>query len=174
MKDIFTIPVEYKEFNRKNVLTLLEPLRNLDHEECIIVYINGDYGIGTIECIQDVTKNSQRSSTDVNMRKIFETLQTKNVNSIMLVHNHPDERYTPIPSPNDINFTARLQDFCEDFYVDVIDSLILSKNSEFYFDDHDMIIYPFSDLISEPWFRRQIIFRPLSKIFPKLRKYCFF
>ena len=174
MKDILTIPVKLQKLERENILKLLKEMRTLDHEEAAIIYIKGDYADGIIKSIQFVSKNQEKFSTDVDMKKLIVPLLTEGVDSIILVHNHPDEEFTPVPSTNDINFTNELIGICEDFGVDVIDSLIISKNSEFFFDDHDLIIEPTIDKLTELGLFRQFLFRSLSKIFPKFKKYCFF
>lgn len=174
MKDILVIPEKYQKLERENILALLEPMRNLPKEEAAIVCCKGDYAVGTIKKIYFVTKESKKRKALVDTEKLVGLISDKDFDSFIFVHNHPDEPYTPLPSPPDIDFTKYMQQLCDDHNVDVIDSVILAKNSEFFFDDMDLIINPSFDQINKHLLLKQALFRFLSIFFPKFKKYCFF
>lgn len=174
MKDILVIPEKYQKLERENILALLEPMRNLPKEEAAIVCCKGDYAVGTIKKIYFVTKESKKRKALIDMEKLVSLISDKDFVSLILVHNHPDEPYTPLPSLPDIDFTENLLQVCNDYNVDVIDSVILAKNSEFFFDNMDMIINPNIDQIDKRLLLKQALFRFLSIFFPKFKKYCFF
>lgn len=174
MEDILVIPEKYQKLERKNILTLLETMRNLPKEEAAVVCCKGDYAVGTIKKIYFVTKESKKREVLIDMEKLINLISDKDFDSFIFVHNHPGELYTPLPSPPDIDFTKYLLQVCDDYNVDVIDSVILAENSEFFFDDMDMIINPSEEQLDDRWLLKQALFRLLSKFFPRFRKYCFF
>ena len=73
----------------------------------------------------------------VHPREVFKEAITHNASSVILVHNHPSG--DPEPSDDDLKITKKLVESGKILSIDVIDHIIIGKNSYYSFKDKELI-----------------------------------
>lgn len=98
-------------------------LENISHEEVVVLYMNVR---GELVESKTITKGNV-SSTYCDNREIVKWALKLSCYNIYVIHNHPTG--DPTPSEGDIVFTRNLLAYCKNLEVNVIDHLIIGKNS---------------------------------------------
>ena len=110
------------------VFQLMQPtLRNLDHEECWVLFLNGKsrligkelVGVGSME------------KTVIDSRKILKRAIEKQSRHVILVHNHPGG--SPEPSQADIRQTDILRRALSAVEITLTDHIVIADNQFFSF-----------------------------------------
>ena len=114
----------------KKVCRMMLPcMRDLDHEECWVIFLNHSNRLITKERMtsggQDVTIIDKR----IIIRRALELKAT----SLILVHNHPSG--SPTPSPEDIKQTRELSKALKSCDLGLLDHVIIAGNGYFSFSD---------------------------------------
>ena len=116
--------------NSTEAVNILYPdLRNLDHEEAWVIFLNAD---NKVICKEMVTKGTL-TSTPLDARVVLKRSLMNNAASIILAHNHPSGN--PYPSESDIKQTKTLRSACDLLSVNLLDHIIVSEESYFSFTD---------------------------------------
>lgn len=104
-------------------------LRDLDHEECWIMYLNKNNRLISMEKLSSGGINV----TVMDIKIILKKAMAKLAASIVLVHNHPGGLRTPCK--DDIIQTQRLKEAAKTCDICLMDHLIIAGNSYFSFAD---------------------------------------
>lgn len=113
--------------NAKDVAAQLTDIRNLKKEHFVVLYLNAKNQLVHKEIISMGTLNANL----VHPREVFEPALKHSTVQIIAAHNHPSG--DPKPSEDDIEITKRLTEAGKMMGVEVIDHVIISKNSHFSF-----------------------------------------
>jgi DNA repair protein RadC len=112
---------------------MLPLMRDLDHEECWVLFLNKSNGLLAKERMttggQDFTLLDRR----VVIRRVIERKAT----SIILVHNHPSGN--PLPSVEDINQTRELHRALSSCGLQLLDHIIVAGGSYYSFSDEHVV-----------------------------------
>jgi DNA repair protein RadC len=112
---------------------MLPLMRDLDHEECWVLFLNKSNGLLAKERMttggQDFTLLDRR----VVIRRVIERKAT----SIILVHNHPSGN--PLPSVEDINQTRELHRALSSCGLQLLDHIIVAGGSYYSFSDERVV-----------------------------------
>ncbi|MEM2174326.1 MAG: DNA repair protein RadC [Candidatus Micrarchaeia archaeon] len=110
-EDVFKlIRSKLKDYNKEHFYIIALNARN---------YIISEISIGTL------------NTSLVHPREVFAEVIRQRANSIILVHNHPSG--DPEPSKDDIEITKRLQEAGKLLGIEILDHIIITKNSYFSF-----------------------------------------
>lgn len=114
----------------KEVFRLMIPhMKNLDHEECWIMFLNrANYLIS-----KEKISIGGVDSTTVDNRTILRKAIEKKASGIILVHNHPSG--SPVPGTADINATKSLDRALKACDISLLDHVIIAEDSYFSFAD---------------------------------------
>lgn len=117
----------------KAVYRLMFPqLRNLDHEECWVIFLNRANFLISKERISSGGLDSTTIDTKVILRKALE----KKASGIILIHNHPSG--SPLPGTADINATRVLDKAMKACGISLIDHVITTDESYYSFADEEV------------------------------------
>lgn len=118
----------------KTVYSLMLPhMRNLEHEECWILFLNkANFLIGK-ECLS----HGGMESTVIDMRIILRKALEKKACGIILVHNHPSG--SSIPGTADINQTRLLQTALKTCDINLIDHVVVANDNYYSFADCEQV-----------------------------------
>jgi len=117
-----------------NVVKLLRPLmKNLDHEECWILYLNRANRVVQRERISV----GGMSSTIMDTKLIIRHALNKFACGMILAHNHPSG--TPYPGTQDKKQTKILQDAAAFFDISILDHIIITRDKYYSFCDHNLL-----------------------------------
>ena len=120
--------------NRNDVVALFAPLiGSLDHEEMWVLYLTSSNSI--IERRRISIGGSSALTTDFKL--ILRHALNLVASSIIVVHNHPSG--CSEPSEEDRRFTARLKEAAALLDVQLLDHIIISRNSSFSFRSSDLL-----------------------------------
>ncbi len=108
-------------------------LRDLNHEECWVLYLNRANKLIAKERLSI----GGISSTIVDVKIVVRNALDKLASSIILVHNHPSGN--PNPGENDKMQTKLLKDAASLFDITLLDHLIIAGDGYFSFADDGMI-----------------------------------
>lgn len=118
----------------ESVLEAIEPyLRDLDHEECWVLYINAANRLIDKERLSV----GGVSATVLDPKIIIKHAMLKLAHSIILVHNHPGGNCRP--SRQDIAQTKRLKEAAETCDIVLSDHLVLGDNEYYSFVEHGIL-----------------------------------
>lgn len=117
----------------KDVVAQLTDLRQNKREHFVALYLNAKNEMVHKETISMGTLNANL----VHPREVFEPALKHSAASIMVAHNHPSG--DPKPSEDDIEVTKRLAEAGKMMGVEVLDHVIMAKNSHFSFKDEKML-----------------------------------
>lgn len=108
-------------------------LNEQKQEHFLVVAMNGQHKVEYVRVCHVGTLNASM----VAPRDVFRDAVANNVAAIIVVHNHPSGRVDP--SEPDINTTRQLEKCGRILGIDVLDSIIVSKDGYFSFLEHKMI-----------------------------------
>lgn len=108
---------------------LLPILKNLDVEECWVIYLNkGNYILG-----KEMISRGGMESTVIDNKLIIRKILEKKASGIILAHNHPSG--TALPSVPDITQTKLLQKALKTCEIDLVDHIIIGGGEYYSFSD---------------------------------------
>lgn len=108
---------------------------DLDHEEVWIIHLTN---ASTVICAQMIAMGTL-SETSVDCRTILRAVLLQNAASIILAHNHPSG--VPLPSKSDRQFTHELKIACSLMDIQLVDHIIIAKDSYYSFAQEETIKY---------------------------------
>lgn len=116
------------------VFRIMQPLlRNLDHEECWILYLNR----ANFMISKERVSSGGLDSTTLDCRMIVRKALEKKACGIILVHNHPSGN--AMPGTADINSTKQLDRALKTCEISLIDHVVIAENSFYSFADEELI-----------------------------------
>ncbi len=114
---------------------MLPEVRNIDHEQCWVLYLNrSNYLIS-----KEMITRGGSDSTLFDIKYIVKKVIEKQAASVILVHNHPSGN--PVPGKSDIQATKALKKALDTFNVSLLDHIVIAESSFFSF--HDEKTYSF-------------------------------
>ena len=117
----------YKVFNIMHPIT-----KDLDHEECWVLFLNKANRLIAKEMIS----SGGLDSTVIDNRIIIRKALDKNAVAIILVHNHPSGN--AYPSPADINMTRSLNKALKTFSLSLVDHVVIARDGYYSFADEEL------------------------------------
>jgi len=117
----------------KDVVAQLTELRQNKKEHFVVLYLNARNQLVYKETISMGTLNANL----VHPREVFEPALKYSAANIMVAHNHPSG--DPKPSEDDLEITKRLAEAGKMMGVEVLDHVIVVKNSYFSFKDEKLL-----------------------------------
>lgn len=112
---------------------LHDNLTGLDHEEVWCVFLTSDKTVISIEMVSMGTL----TSTSIDNRTVIKRALMYNAHGIIILHNHPSGN--PLPSAQDISFTAGLKIACNIMDIQLLDHIICSERGFFSFSEERII-----------------------------------
>lgn len=114
----------------RKVFSIMQPLtRDLDHEECWVLFLNKACRLIAKEQIS----SGGLDSTVIDNRMIIRKAMDKKATSVILVHNHPSG--SAMPSAADIQQTSSLNRALKMCDISLIDHVIIARDSFYSFSD---------------------------------------
>lgn len=117
----------------KDALAQLSDMRDLKKEHFVVLYLNAKDQLVHKETISMGTLNANL----VHPREVFEPALKHSAAQIIATHNHPSG--DPKPSEDDRDVTKRLTEAGKLMGIDVMDHVIVSKNSYFSFKEEKIL-----------------------------------
>ncbi len=117
----------------KDAVAQLSDMRDLKKEHFIVLYLNAKNQLVHKETISMGTLNANL----VHPREVFEPALKYSAAQIIAAHNHPSG--DPKPSEDDLEVTKRLTEAGKMMGIDVMDHVIISKNSHFSFKEEKLL-----------------------------------
>lgn len=116
------------------VFQLMYPaLRNLDHEECWVLFLNRyNYLIG-----KELISTGNMESTVIDTQRILRRGIEKQCRHVILVHNHPNG--SALPSAADIRLTDLLRSALSAVEIDLADHVIVAEGQFFSFSGEQVV-----------------------------------
>ncbi|OGY52359.1 MAG: hypothetical protein A3J59_03570 [Candidatus Buchananbacteria bacterium RIFCSPHIGHO2_02_FULL_56_16] len=111
----------------------LSDMRDLKKEHFVALYLNAKNQLVHKETISMGTLNANL----VHPREVFEPALKHSAAQIIAAHNHPSG--DPKPSEDDIELTKRLTDAGKMMGIEIMDHVIVSKNSHFSFKEEKLL-----------------------------------
>ena len=111
---------------------LQEYMKYIDREHFVAVFLNGKQ---RVQSIHEVSVGTLTASM-VHPREVFKAAILANAGSIIIAHNHPSG--VVMPSEEDIMVTERLKEVGKIIGIDVIDHLIIGRDSYYSFAENNM------------------------------------
>ena len=114
----------------KKVFRLMQPImRDLDHEECWIIYLNkANRFIG-----KEMISSGGLDSTIIDNRRIIGKALDRKASGLILVHNHPSG--SSLPSVADISQTQALHRALKTCDLALVDHVVIAKGEYYSFAD---------------------------------------
>ena len=119
--------------NTKDAAAQLTDIRDLKKEHFVVLYLNARNQLVHKETVSVGTLNANL----VHPRDVFEPALKYSAASVMVAHNHPSG--DPKPSEDDLEITKRLTDAGKMMGVEVLDHVIVAKNSHFSFKEEKLL-----------------------------------
>ena len=110
---------------QKDAVAQLSDMRDLKKEHFVVLYLNAKNQLVYKETISMGTLNANL----VHPREVFEPALKYSAAQIIVAHNHPSG--DPKPSEDDLEVTKRLTEAGKMMGIEVMDHVIVSKNSYF-------------------------------------------
>lgn len=117
----------------KDAAAQLTDMRDLKKEHFVVLYLNAKNQLVHKETISMGTLNANL----VHPREVFEPALKYSAAQIIAAHNHPSG--DPKPSDDDLELTKRLTEAGKMMGIEIMDHIIISKNSHFSFKEEKMI-----------------------------------
>jgi DNA repair protein RadC len=118
----------------QKVFGIMQPvMRDLDHEECWVLFLNKANRLIAREMISSGGLDSTIIDNKVIIRKAID----KKASAIILVHNHPSG--SPLPSEADINQTSSLNKALKTCDLSLLDHIIIARDSYYSFADEEAV-----------------------------------
>lgn len=112
---------------------MLPLLRNLDHEECWVLFLNrANYMIS-----KERISSGGLDSTTLDSRTITRKALEKMASGLIIVHNHPSG--SPIPGNADIQATRQLDMALKTCGISLIDHVVIAEDSYYSFADEETV-----------------------------------
>ena len=119
--------------NAKDAVAQLSDMRELKKEHFVVLYLNAKNQLVHKETISMGTLNANL----VHPREVFEPALKHSAAQIVVAHNHPSG--DPKPSEDDSEITKRLTEAGNLMGIEVMDHVIVSKNSHFSFKEEKLL-----------------------------------
>lgn len=111
---------------------MIPHMRNLDHEECWVLYLNrSNYLIS-----KEKMTSGGLDSTVIDCRMIVRKAIEKQASGLILVHNHPSGN--ALPGTADINQTQALKRALDTCDISLVDHIVIAQNSYYSFADEQL------------------------------------
>ena len=111
---------------------MIPHMRNLDHEECWVLYLNrSNYLIS-----KEKMTSGGLDSTVIDCRMIVRKAIEKQASGLILVHNHPSGN--ALPGTADINQTQALKRALDTCDISLVDHIVVAQNSYYSFADEQL------------------------------------
>ena len=117
----------------KDAVAQLSDMRDLKKEHFVVLYLNAKNQLVYKETISMGTLNANL----VHPREVFEPALKYSAAQIIVAHNHPSG--DPKPSEDDLEVTKRLTEAGKMMGIEVMDHVIVSKNSYFSFKEEKIL-----------------------------------
>ena len=117
----------------KDALAQLSDMRDLKKEHLVTLYLNAKNQLVHKETISMCTLNANL----VHPREVFEPALKYSAAQIIVAHNHPSG--DPKPSEDDLEVTKRLTEAGKMMGIELMDHVIVSKNSHFSFKEEKLL-----------------------------------
>jgi DNA repair protein RadC len=129
-----------KKFPQKNSISspqsavrLLADIRAFKKEYFVALLLNSRNEL----ILREIISIGSVNASIVHPREVFEPAIRESASSLILAHNHPSGDSTP--SEEDETITKRLKEAGKIIGIDVIDHIIVSKNTYFSFKEHNLL-----------------------------------
>lgn len=116
---------------------MLPHMRNLDHEECWVLFLNK----GNRLISKEILSSGGLDATLIDKRVVVRRALERKAASIILVHNHPSGN--PMPSTEDINQTRDLGKALATCGLQLLDHVVFSHRSYYSFADERLVTEKF-------------------------------
>lgn len=128
---------EEKEYSNKAAITdpgmvydmMLPILKNIDHEECWILYLNR---AGFLISRERLTSGGP-NSTQIDPAWILKKAVEKQASAVIMVHNHPSGN--PTPGKADIEMTRLVRKALGALNIELLDHVVVAEDSYFSFSE---------------------------------------
>ncbi len=117
----------------KDAAAQLTDMRDLKKEHFVVLYLNAKNQLVHKETISMGTLNANL----VHPREVFEPALKYSAAQIIAAHNHPSG--DPKPSDDDLELTKRLTEAGKMMGIEIMDHVIVSKNSHFSFKEEKLL-----------------------------------
>jgi len=117
----------------KDAVAQLSDMRDLKKEHFVVLYLNAKNQLVHKETISMGTLNANL----VHPREVFEPALKHSAAQIIAAHNHPSG--DPKPSEDDMELTKRLTEAGKMMGIELMDHVIVSKNSHFSFKEEKLL-----------------------------------
>ena len=117
----------------KDAIAQLSDMRDLKKEHLVALYLNAKNQLVHKETISMGTLNANL----VHPREVFEPALKYSAAQIIVAHNHPSG--DPKPSEDDLEVTKRLTEAGKMMGIELMDHVIVSKNSHFSFKEEKLL-----------------------------------
>ena len=117
----------------KDAVAQLTDMRDLKKEHFVVLYLNAKNQLVHKETISMGTLNANL----VHPREVFEPALKHSAAQIIAAHNHPSG--DPKPSEDDMELTKRLTEAGKMMGIELMDHVIVSKNSHFSFKEEKLL-----------------------------------
>ena len=117
----------------KDAAAQLTDMRDLKKEHFVVLYLNAKNQLVHKETISMGTLNANL----VHPREVFEPALKHSAAQIIAAHNHPSG--DPKPSDDDLDLTKRLTEAGKMMGIEIMDHVIVSKNSYFSFKEEKIL-----------------------------------
>ena len=117
----------------KDAAAQLTDMRDLKKEHFVVLYLNAKNQLVHKETISMGTLNANL----VHPREVFEPALKHSAAQIIVAHNHPSG--DPKPSEDDLEVTKRLTEAGKMMGIELMDHVIVSKNSHFSFKEEKLL-----------------------------------
>ena len=117
----------------KDAVAQLSDMRDLKKEHLVALYLNAKNQLVHKETISMGTLNANL----VHPREVFEPALKYSAAQIIVAHNHPSG--DPKPSEDDLEVTKRLTEAGKMMGIELMDHVIVSKNSHFSFKEEKLL-----------------------------------
>ena len=118
----------------RKVFEIMQPiLRDLDHEECWVLFLNKANRL----IARDMITRGGLDSTIIDNRAIIKAAFDKKASAVILVHNHPSG--SALPSRADITQTSALNKALKTCDLSLMDHVIISRDSFYSFADERLV-----------------------------------
>jgi len=111
----------------------MEKMKDLEHEETKVVFLNTKYEILGDKTVSVGTINQ----SIIHPREVFKEAIRKNAHSIILVHNHPSGN--PKPSESDEYITTKLEAVSRIIEIPLLDHIIVGEKDFYSFKEDEKI-----------------------------------
>ena len=117
----------------KDAVAQLSDMRDLKKEHFVVLYLNAKNQLVHKETISMGTLNANL----VHPREVFEPAIKHSAAQVVAAHNHPSG--DPKPSEDDMELTKRLTEAGKMMGIEVMDHVIVSKNSHYSFKEEKLL-----------------------------------